>query len=725
MPGFRPFLAAILPVLLAAVAPAQVPTDGPGFDVVGRWAPGTPAALALDGGVAYLGHGARLEAMHVGMPAASKRLSYVDFPAAVADVAARDGYVYVITGDGVFSVIDARSPKQLRVVARLEPIDDARYGRLELAGDLAYCAGGQLRVIDLSVPTSPRVVRSLPDSECWDVAAEGHRVYLAAWDGLHVLDATDPWAPVPLAIVDYAETGAPVWLQAHGGLVYAGTYTGVCVRDLAEPEPQHGYFLPDTGYASALAFAGAEVYVAADAVTRFIGPEIVPDWMLWERGTATAIAIDGDLLVVAYKWSGLVSYEICGTAEPRQLATFETGVPVESMASEGDRLWLACDRGGVRLLDLSDPANPYQAGSLATRSGPLATGMNAMAVHPRGDKAVVLGIGSVTLLVVEATPHGGLREIFRAPPRSDGSPEPMYGAVPTSDGWIAWSEEGVFGLRLDDGGAVHMARIAWPEDLGRPKGAAADIFYAGNDDGDLCLFTATAAGVVQRLGSLPASDLPWWHASARDGLLWLGEFRDLQVVDISDPMHPRRRGQARVPFDVRIDLIDALAAAGPVAFALSRGHGMLLAEADDPDAPILDRVWCNDSHPVAIAAVGDMACLAEQTGMTTIVRPQPRAVAAVPLASAQGHRLSVAPNPCNPRATITFTIAAEGRATVRVFDARGRLVRRLHDGWLVTGAHGLTWPGDDENGRPVAAGVYLVRAEAGGHLASARVTVVR
>jgi hypothetical protein len=150
-----------------------------------------------------------------------------------------------------------------------------------------------------------------------------------------------------------------------------------------------------------------------------------------------------------------------------------------------------------------------------------------------------------------------------------------------------------------------------------------------------------------------------------------------------------------------------------------------MAEATDPDAPILRRVWCDGSYPVAIAALGDLACLVDWQGMMTILRPQPRPVAAAPLAPAQTARLTVAPNPCNPRATITFTMADAGPANVRVFDARGRLVRQLHDGWLDSGAHGLSWSGDDDDGRPVATGVYLVRAESDGHAETARVTVVK
>jgi hypothetical protein len=724
MRGFRPCLAAILPLLLVAAAAAHVPTGEPGFDVVGRWAPGAPAALVLDGRLAYLGHGARLEAVYLGTPETPKRLGYVDFPSAVTDLAARDSYLYVTTSDGAFSVVDARRPRQLRVVARLDPTEDARYGRVELTGGVAYCVGGSLSVIDLGVPTAPRVVRTMPMPLCSDVAVEGSRLYVAAADGLHVLDIADPQTPIPLEIVGYGNLEQPWWLQAHEGKVYAGNSNGVFVYCLADAACLGGYLLPDTaGYVSAVAFDGAEVYVASGQVTKYNGPAIVPDWMLWGLGETTAIAIDGDLLVVAYRYSGFVTYAIGGTGEPRQLAAIETGTPIENATSDGTRLWLACRRG-VRLLDLSDPANPRQAGSLATRPDPHVAGMDPLSVCPRGDMAVVLGVGEVNLLVVEATPHGTLREIFRAPPAADGSASPFHAAVATSDGWIVWSEEGVFGLRLGRGGRVDMVPITWPAGLGPAAKADGEVLYARDNQNYLNLLTATAAGVVQRLGSVSLDGTPAQYFSARDGLIWMAEWRGVQVVEIRDPAHPRLGGSVYM-HDWRLDLIDGIAAAGPVAFALSRGHGMMLAEAADPYALTLDRVWLDNSHPYAIAAVGDMACLFDWAGIMTIVRPQPLTVAAAPLAPAQTARLAVAPNPCNPRATITFTMANAGPATVRVFDARGRLVRQLHDGWLDSGAHGLSWSGDDDNGRPVATGVYLVRAESGGDAETARVTVVK
>jgi hypothetical protein len=64
------------------------------------------------------------------------------------------------------------------------------------------------------------------------------------------------------------------------------------------------------------------------------------------------------------------------------------------------------------------------------------------------------------------------------------------------------------------------------------------------------------------------------------------------------------------------------------------------------------------------------------------------------------------PNPFNPETTLRFSLARSGRATLRVFDARGALVRTLVDGMLEQGAHEARWNGLDERGGRVPSGVY-------------------
>ena len=52
--------------------------------------------------------------------------------------------------------------------------------------------------------------------------------------------------------------------------------------------------------------------------------------------------------------------------------------------------------------------------------------------------------------------------------------------------------------------------------------------------------------------------------------------------------------------------------------------------------------------------------------------------------------------------------------TVDVFDIAGRRVRQLVDGSLAPGEHRLSWDGRGEDGAPVGAGVFFVRARGAG-----------
>jgi flagellar hook assembly protein FlgD len=69
--------------------------------------------------------------------------------------------------------------------------------------------------------------------------------------------------------------------------------------------------------------------------------------------------------------------------------------------------------------------------------------------------------------------------------------------------------------------------------------------------------------------------------------------------------------------------------------------------------------------------------------------------------------LSATPNPFNPSVALRFRLEAPGETTVRVFDARGSLVRTLVRQWLPEGEHEARWDGRDERGAGVASGLYF------------------
>ena len=87
--------------------------------------------------------------------------------------------------------------------------------------------------------------------------------------------------------------------------------------------------------------------------------------------------------------------------------------------------------------------------------------------------------------------------------------------------------------------------------------------------------------------------------------------------------------------------------------------------------------------------------------------------------------LGAYPNPFNPQTTISFDLAGEGQVQVRIFSARGRLVRHLLDGHQSAGRHHVVWNGRDDRNRSVASGVYFYRLEAGGKTFSGKVVLTK
>jgi hypothetical protein len=74
--------------------------------------------------------------------------------------------------------------------------------------------------------------------------------------------------------------------------------------------------------------------------------------------------------------------------------------------------------------------------------------------------------------------------------------------------------------------------------------------------------------------------------------------------------------------------------------------------------------------------------------------------------------LPVYPNPVATTGLLRFEIARGGRVALGVFDISGRRVRTLVQGDLDAGDHEILWRGDDDRGRALASGVYIVRLTA-------------
>ena len=91
-----------------------------------------------------------------------------------------------------------------------------------------------------------------------------------------------------------------------------------------------------------------------------------------------------------------------------------------------------------------------------------------------------------------------------------------------------------------------------------------------------------------------------------------------------------------------------------------------------------------------------------------------------------GTRLeSSVPNPSRARSSVRYALDRDELVELAIFDLGGRLVSRLARGRMPAGEHTVEWDGTDQQGRPVAAGVYRYRLKTASTSQSRTIVLVR
>ncbi len=159
-------------------------------------------------------------------------------------------------------------------------------------------------------------------------------------------------------------------------------------------------------------------------------------------------------------------------------------------------------------------------------------------------------------------------------------------------------------------------------------------------------------------------------------------FSGLQLVDVSDPGAPTLIGGADTPhfaYDVAVE--------GAYAYVADAATGLQIV---------------------------DIQCLTTTSVAEDLVPPAQIAAFLPP-----------APNPSPGATALRFGLARSWTARLEVYDLAGRHVRRLFEGTLSAGHHLLHWDGNDDRGRSLPGGAYLVRLTWPEGAATSRLTLLR
>ncbi|MBN2354968.1 PKD domain-containing protein [candidate division KSB1 bacterium] len=83
------------------------------------------------------------------------------------------------------------------------------------------------------------------------------------------------------------------------------------------------------------------------------------------------------------------------------------------------------------------------------------------------------------------------------------------------------------------------------------------------------------------------------------------------------------------------------------------------------------------------------------------------------------------PNPFNSATTFCYQLPQPLRVEIMVYNISGKRVRRLEEAFQPPGRYTIVWNGADDQGRPVASGVYILRVRAGAFAAQKKVLLMR
>ena len=207
------------------------------------------------------------------------------------------------------------------------------------AGDrhLVAAIGSSLHVIDVSRPESPGIVGRYDfDQPALGVVLDGRLAYVAnSHDGLRRLDMSDPAAPAPTGTAP--TRGQAVGVAGSGRYLFtADNSIGFDVVDVAGDPTRAGEYLAD-GFPRGIAAAGPRVFVADQP-------------------------------------AGLIVVDVSDPASPRVEGGLSLGRdPVLQVFAPDDRstggappvvVCIVSGRGGLQVVDVSDPASPSVAAAV-------------------------------------------------------------------------------------------------------------------------------------------------------------------------------------------------------------------------------------------------------------------------------------------------------------------------------------------------------------------------
>lgn len=622
----------LMPLLLVlGLGSSQVispPSDSPGvrimsdpasqsIELMGEWPYGRCEACSIDTGrnIALIGNGETMQVLDISNPALPTKIGEVELEGSPQDILIAGNTAYLVTLSYLIiaDISDLVRPTILSSVFygdfQSRNVAPTFRSLALLSGHVVAAADNGLIVFDITDPRRPVERAHYGDAglDIKDFAIWGNYAICAFeyWEypeiqtqkyGVNVVDLSVLSAPrsigtfelekgyIPQEIAVSADGRALVCLTGDPTVSAKLTVIDVA-SDSGKPVEIGDYVRSGEGFGG-ITLSGNVAYLVLNWPSRLIALDISNPGSPVVLGECAAdggyrdMECSGNLVGTANTQGGFSLYSVASPGNPYRLGAYDTpdtlGGLGNGIVARGNYVYMACSNDGLRIMDMSDPSNPREAGQCKDRS--LSRGLAVSGMYAYG-----LGEERLSIFDISSPSSPYLAAALELPC-----------AAPPCD-------------RYDDMGIVVRAPYAyvsgtkWNGDTTRATLTIIDVsdpFKPGVVSQLVCAYRASHFGKPALSGDhiyMAVLDYPQETGDGRAGL---------RIIDISD---------ARNPKEVVIAVVPEIGSYGRNVlvrenYAYLSGDKLRVIDISNPFSPFIVAQGNFRCHEIALS--GDFAYLA-------------------------------------------------------------------------------------------------------------------
>ena len=187
-------------------------------------------------------------------------------------------------------------------------------------------------------------------------------------EGLIVVDIFDPAYPEQIGVFPTSGSDRDVFISQ--GYAYVASWNGLRVLDVSNPEDPVVVGLYDPGYINSVVIIGSYAYVTSHIGAYIVDVSEPTNPVLtgtYEApGPGADITVSGNFAYVADGNFGLRVVDVTDPTNPIEVAFCNTPSEALGVKVQGEFAFVADESSGLRIIDVSDPYHPVEVSSVVT-----------------------------------------------------------------------------------------------------------------------------------------------------------------------------------------------------------------------------------------------------------------------------------------------------------------------------------------------------------------------